>query len=74
MARFLEEAARSGQLRLPLPMDKIENNDTATFLRTPSWDYLCKTGVDLSQYRYIIIYTLKNPLATHGSGPRGSLS
>ena len=40
MARFLDEAARSGQLRLPLPMDKLENNDTATFLRTPLWDYL----------------------------------
>ena len=55
MARFLDEAARSGQLRLPLPMDKIENNDTATFLRTPLWDYLGKTGVELSQYRYVII-------------------
>eukprot|EP01035_Chromulina_nebulosa_P028048 gene28048-36960_t len=40
MARFLDEAARSGQLRLPLPLDKLENNDTATFLRTPLWDYL----------------------------------
>lgn len=56
MKAFLDDVARSGQLKQPLPVHEIEGNDTANFLRTPLWDYL---GQSRAEYFLIQRITLQ---------------
>jgi hypothetical protein len=73
MKQFLDEIARTGQLKLPLPL--LKDNDTSNFVRTPLWDYL---GASIIGYNFIskrnLYYFLsffQRLPATHSSGTPG---
>jgi hypothetical protein len=62
MKSFLDEVARKGMLRRPLPLDQLQNNDSATFLRTPLWQYLGNEPLSPS------LPSLPPPLSSFQSG------